>query len=167
MEIKHIEVRHVDNLDLLKEYMCDDAISIVNDYLDNKVVSFKTVVKYNNFKFEYSRKVYSKWIPRLYNQTSSRRKQCVKDILKILFEHQGKAFFRKQLSSKIENYCYQYICGTVNMMISNGLCRFKLKTVRFDTYDEDEPYEYKSIRCVYIPQLEQMECDSEDELLMG
>ena len=70
-----------------------------------------------------------------------------------------------------ERYSYQYVCGTANLMMLNGLCRYKNKTVRFETHDEDEPYEYKSIPGIFIPRLQKQiqytsDCDSEDEPIM-
>ena len=79
MEITHIENRQTDNMHLLNEFMCDDAISIVNDYLDNQVISLSTTIKYGGFTFQYTRKPRSEFI-KLYNQSSQRTKQCVQDL---------------------------------------------------------------------------------------
>ena len=126
MKIIVKETRKSDALKCLEKYLNDDCISIINDYLDNKVVSVDNYIKYNDMEYKNSRKVYYKYFTYSYLQYNHREKECAKDILKILFHNNNKTFFRKELHTILKNkYGYKRICIVVNNMIQSGLCRFK------------------------------------------
>ena len=155
MEIKQTLVRQKDCLtDILGDFIDRDSLSIIEDFLDNPVVSIKNVIEYDGRRHEYSRKVRkeNRWYNYYcineknnsflsYNSYTDTQKEHCKNILKLLLQDKNKRYNQKEISSNTDIPYGNTLRLVFFNMIETGLVRFNFKSYTFreveDLYDDD------------------------------